>query len=270
MTLARTVRIGPATLHVGDCVNILGRLPSGSVDMVFADPPYGLSNDGTTVRSGRRASVNKGEWDRSRGVQADYAFHFAWIRACRQVLAPNGTIWISGTYHSIHLCGYALQVQGWRVLNDIAWFKPNAPPNLGRRMFTASHETLIWASKRRSARHVFHYDDMRGGDFADDRLKSPGKQMRSVWSIAPPAKREKQFGRHPTQKPEALLDRVVRASTDPKGVVLDPFVGSGTTGVAALRHGRRFIGIDRCDDYVSRLCVPRLRAEVARLRLDPD
>ncbi len=236
--------------------------------MVFADPPYGLSNDGTSIHSGRRVSVNKGDWDRSRGVGADYDFHFDWIRACGRVLVPDGTLWISGTYHSIHLCGHALQMQGWRILNDIVWFKPNAPPNLGRRMFTASHETLIWASKSTSARHVFHYNAMREGSFPGDRLKSPGRQMRSVWSIPPPAKREKRFGRHPTQKPEALLDRVIRASTDPGSTVLDPFAGSGTTGVAAIRHGRVFIGIDRSEDYLQKLCLPRLNEEFLNPGLD--
>ncbi len=267
-TPAPAFRIGAAALHLGDCIRVLSELPAKSVHMVFADPPYGLSNDGTTVHSGKRVSVNKGLWDRSRGVESDYDFHFRWIRACRRVLVPNGTLWISGTYHSIHLCGHALQMQGWRILNDIVWFKPNAPPNLGRRMFTASHETLLWASRSPSARHVFHYRDMREGAFPRDRLKSPGKQMRSVWSIPPPGKREKQFGKHPTQKPEALLDRVVRASTDPGFTVLDPFAGSGTTGVIALRHGRAFIGIDRSENYLRELCLPRLEAEIASPRLD--
>ena len=231
--------------------------------MVFADPPYNLSNNGYTVHSGRRVSVNKGDWDKSQGVEADFDFHQRWISATRRVLKENGTIWISGTYHSIYACGLALNLQGFRVLNDIAWYKPNAAPNLGRRMFTASHETLIWASKSKKARHTFNYDDMREGDFPKDQLKKPGKQMRSVWSLTTPANWEKRHGKHPTQKPEALLERIVRASTKSGDLVLDPFCGSATTGVAALRTGRRFIGIDQDPAYLNTLAVPRLTDELS-------
>lgn len=231
--------------------------------MVFADPPYNLSNNGYTVHSGRRVSVNKGDWDKSQGVEADFDFHQRWISATRRVLKENGTIWISGTYHSIYACGLALNLQGFRVLNDIAWYKPNAAPNLGRRMFTASHETIIWASKSKKARHTFNYDDMREGDFPKDQLKKPGKQMRSVWSLTTPANWEKRHGKHPTQKPEALLERIVRASTISGDLVLDPFCGSATTGVAALRNGRRFIGIDQDPTYLNTLAVPRLIDELS-------
>lgn len=231
--------------------------------MVFADPPYNLSNNGYTVHSGRRVSVNKGDWDKSQGVEGDFDFHQRWISATRRVLKENGTIWISGTYHSIYACGLALNLQGFRVLNDIAWYKPNAAPNLGRRMFTASHETLIWASKSKKARHTFNYDDMREGDFPKDQLKKPGKQMRSVWSLTTPANWEKRHGKHPTQKPEALLERIVRASTISGDLVLDPFCGSATTGVAALRTGRRFIGIDQDPTYLNTLAVPRLMDELS-------
>ncbi len=154
--------------------------------MVFADPPYNLSNDGTTVHAGRRVSVNKEGWDRSQGAEADFEFHSAWIDACRRLLKSDGTLWVSGTYHSIFACGHALQLLGFRVLNDIAWYKRNPPPNLGRRMFTAAHETLIWASRSAKSRHTFNYDAMRDGDFPGDILKNPGKQMHSVWAITPP------------------------------------------------------------------------------------
>ena len=230
--------------------------------MVFADPPYNLSNDGTSVHAGKRVSVNKGSWDRSQGLEADFEFHSTWIKACRRVLTPDGTIWISGTYHSIYACGYALQLQGWRLLNDVSWYKPNAAPNLGCRMFTASHETLLWAAVSPKSKHCFNYDEMREGDFPKDFIKNPGKQMRSVWAISTPAKREKRFGKHPTQKPEALLDRIVRSSTNAGDTVLDPFIGSGTTGVVALRHGRKFIGIERDREFVSSIAAPRLRDEL--------
>lgn len=256
--------IGNASLYLGDCLDVLASLPESSVDMIFADPPYNLSNGGYTVHAGRRVSVDKGEWDKSRGVVEDFEFHYKWIEACRRVLKPNGTIWISGTYHSIYACGYALQLQGWRILNDIAWYKPNAAPNLGCRMFTASHETLIWASLSKKARHTFNYDEMRNGAFPKDIIKNPGKQMRSVWSITTPQASEKTFGKHPTQKAEAVLERIVLASTNAGDTILDPFSGSATTGVVALRHGRKYIGIDLSAEYTDNLATPRLMQENSR------
>lgn len=255
-------KIGNAALYVGDCIDLMGEMPAQSVNMIFADPPYNLSNNGTSVHAGKRVSVNKGKWDKSKGVEEDFDFHFKWIEQCKRLLDPNGTIWISGTYHSIYACGYALQQQGWRILNDIAWYKPNAAPNLGCRMFTASHETILWASISKKAKHTFNYSEMREGDFPKDIIKNPGKQMRSVWSITTPAKSEKQFGKHPTQKPEALLDRIIRASTNRGDVILDPFSGSATTGVSALRLGRSYIGIDMDQEYTDSLAVPRLKAEI--------
>ena len=256
--------IGDATLYIGNSIEVLASLPEASVSMIFADPPYNLSNDGTTVHAGKRVSVNKGEWDRSKGVAEDFEFHHEWIAQCKRVLNPNGTIWISGTYHSIYACGYALQLQGWRMLNDISWYKPNAAPNLGCRMFTASHETILWASVSKKSKHIFNYADMREGHFPGDIIKNPGKQMRSVWSILTPGKNEKIHGKHPTQKPEALLDRIIRASTNPGDVVLDPFSGSATTGVVALRYGRKYIGIDLSADYIDTFAVPRLTDEISR------
>jgi len=130
-------------LYHGDCIEILKKFPGDFFDMIFADPPYNLSNGGFTVHAGRRVCVNKGDWDKSKGLKKDWEFHLAWISECRRVLKPHGTIWISGTYHSIYQCGFALQVAGFHILNDIAWYKPNASPNLSCRYFTASHETLI-------------------------------------------------------------------------------------------------------------------------------
>lgn len=230
-----------------------------SVDMIFADPPYNLSNGGTSVHAGKRVSVNKGDWDKSIGPEEDFEFHRKWIESCRRVLKKDGTIWISGTYHSIYACGYALQLLNFRILNDIAWFKPNAAPNLGCRMFTASHETLIWASKTKKSKHTFNYKLMKEGDFSSDFIKKPGKQMRSIWSITTPAKSEKIFGKHPTQKPTTLLERIILASTNPGDLVLDPFAGSATTGVSAVNLGRKFIGIDSNAKYLEDLAIPRLK-----------
>ena len=247
-----------SALYQGDCVEVMNSLPEKSIDMIFADPPYNLSNDGYTVHAGKRVSVNKGTWDKSAGTENDFTFHQKWIEACKRVLKDDGTIWISGTYHSIYACGYALQLQDFRMLNDIAWYKPNAAPNLGCRMFTASHETLIWASKSKKSKHTFNYSAMREGNFPGDMIKNPGKQMRSVWSIITPSKSEKLYGKHPTQKPLKLLDRIVLSSTNPGDVVLDPFCGSSTTGVAAILNNRKFIGIDLDDKFLTDLSTPRL------------
>jgi site-specific DNA-methyltransferase (adenine-specific) len=160
--------------------------------MIFADPPYNLSNGGFTVHAGRMVSVNKGDWDKTEGFEDDYRFHYSWLTACRRVLKSHGTLWVTGTYHSIYQCGHALQALNYHILNDIAWFKPNASPNLSCRFFTASHETLIWARKDKKAKHTFNYGEMKNGAWPADQLKKPGTQMRSVmgnWH-APPRRKE--------------------------------------------------------------------------------
>jgi len=244
-------------LYHGDSLRILAQLPENSVDMVFADPPYNLSNGGFTVHAGRMVSVNKGIWDISKGFEEDYEFHYRWLEACRQVLKPEGTLWVSGTYHSIYQCGHALQSLGYHILNDISWFKPNASPNLSCRFFTASHETLIWARKDKNAKHTFNYDLMKEGNWPEDQLKKPGLQMRSVWAMGTPRPEEKKYGKHPTQKPLDLLKRIVLSSTKKGDVVLDPFTGSSTTGLAAVAHGRKFIGIDLEKKYLD-LSIKRI------------
>jgi len=231
-------------LVYGDSFEIMPSIPSESFDLIFVDPPYKLSNDGFTCQSGKKVSVNKGEWDKSEGFEKDFQYHLKWISECKRLLKPNGTIFISGTYHNIYLCGYALLLNDWHILNDISWFKPNASPNLSGRMFTASHENLIWAKKSKSAKQTFNYNLMREMDFPRDQLKAAGKQMRSVWSISTPQSSEKTFGKHPTQKPLALLARIILAATNEGDVVFDPFMGSGTTGVAAKKLKRSFKGIE--------------------------
>lgn len=247
------------TLYHGNSIDILQQLPENSIDMIFADPPYNLSNGGFSVHAGKMVSVNKGDWDRSKGFKDDYEFHYKWLEACRRVLKPEGTIWLSGTYHSIYQCGHALQSLNFHILNDIAWFKPNASPNLSCRFFTASHETLIWARKDKKAKHHFDYQLMKNGEWAEDAIKKPGLQMRSVWSIHPPQKWEKTFGKHPTQKPVALLKRAILSSTKPGATILDPFTGSSTTGIASKMIGKRkFIGIDMEKNYLD-LSIKRWR-----------
>ena len=239
-----------AVIFNNDCLEVLLYIPENSTDMIFADPPYLLSNNGFTCQNGKMASVNKGKWDKSSGFEIDTLFHNEWIAACRRILKPEGTIWISGTYHSIYQCGYLLQKNNFHILNDIAWFKPNASPNLSCRFFTASHETLIWARKDKKAKHTFNYEKMKDGLFPEDKLKKENTQMRSVWSIPKPGTGEKEKGKHPTQKPLDLLKRIVIASTKENDVVLDPFCGSGTTGVACKDIGNRFfIGIEIEEKY---------------------
>lgn len=231
------------TLYHSDCLKVLQELKENSVDMLFADPPYRLSNDGVTCVGGEMVSVNKADWDRSEGTQLDYRFYLRWIRACRRVLKPGGTIWIIGSYHSIYMCGFALQWTGFHILNDICTYHTNAPPNLSCKVFTASHETLIWAVKDGDAQYTFNYELMKNGKW-DDALKRPNKQMRSVWAIGRARKSEREFGRYPTQKPIRLIERVILASTNEGDLIVDPFTGTSTTGIVARRYDRKFIGID--------------------------
>ncbi len=239
------------TLYNGDSLEIMSRLPDNCIDMIFADPPYMLSNDGFSCQNGKMVSVNKGKWDKSKGFEDDLLFHEAWLKQCHRVLKPEGTLWVSGTYHSIYQCGFLVQKLGYHILNDIAWFKPNAAPNLSCRFFTASHETLIWARKDKKAKHIFNYDAMKNGNFPEDPMKKNETQMRSVWSIPTPSPSEKEFGKHPTQKPLALLKRIVAASTNEGAIILDPFNGGGTTGIASKILGKRqYIGIDMNKEYL--------------------
>ncbi len=241
----------------GDCLEILPAMPEGCVDLIFADPPYFLSNDGITCHAGRMVSVNKGQWDRSRGPDGNHEFNRAWLAACQRVLKPNGTIWVSGTAHVIHSVGFAMQQLGFKLLNDISWVKPNPPPNLSCRYFTHATETIIWAAKSKRSRHTFHYKLMR--------QLAGGRQMKSVWEIPAPGADEKQFGKHPTQKPVALLKRILIASSNEGDLVLDPFMGSGTTLVAALRCGRSAVGIEIDPKYVS-MAIQRLDTPLGNRR----
>lgn len=237
-------------LYHGDSLLLLKDIPDHCIDMVFADPPYYLSNGGFSIHAGKMVSVNKGKWDESKGFLNDLAFFENWITEVKRVLKPNGALWISGTYHSIYLCGYALAKNDYKILNDISWYKPNAAPNLSCRYFTASHETLLWAAPSKNSKHTFNYDLMKNGEWSDDKMKSPNKQMRSVWAINTPAAWEKVHGKHPTQKPYKLLERIILSSTNAGDLVLDPFAGSSTTGIAAVKHGRKYVGFDMEKDYL--------------------
>lgn len=210
--------------------------------MIFADPPYHLSNGGISVQSGKMVSVNKGDWDKSKGYETDYLFDKTWLSACRDKLKSDGTIWISGTYHNIFTIARCLVELGFRILNCITWVKTNPPPNLSCRYFTHSTECILWARKEPKVSHYFNYELMR--------KINGGKQMRDVWRLPAIAPWEKTCGKHPTQKPLCVLSRIIQASTRPGAWVFDPFTGSSTTGIAANLFGRRFLGIDNSVDFL--------------------
>jgi site-specific DNA-methyltransferase (adenine-specific) len=243
-------------LYHGNCLELLdaiaAKYPEGRFDCIFADPPYFLSNGGITCHAGRMVKVDKGDWDKSRGPELNHEFNLEWLRRCQRVLKPNGTIWVSGTLHVIFSIGYAMQQLGFKILNDITWEKPNPPPNLSCRYFTHSTETVIWAARDERSKHRFNYDLMR--------QTNGGKQMKTVWTMTAAGGDEKTHGKHPTQKPVALVERCLLASTDEGDFVLDPFLGGGTTAVAAIRLGRRFAGSESDAEHAS-LATRRTDAE---------
>jgi site-specific DNA-methyltransferase (adenine-specific) len=248
-------------LYQGDSLVFLEQVhrkyPNGAFDLIFADPPYFLSNDGITCHAGKMVSVNKGEWDKLKDVDQMHAFNKTWLSACKEALKPNGSIFVSGTSHVIHSVGFAMQQLEFKLLNDITWVKPNPPPNLCCRYFTHASETILWAAKSKRSKHKFNYSLMR--EIAGQ------KQMKSVWydikwdetdvqvllEIMPPGRDEKVFGKHPTQKPIKLLERLIMAASDKNDLVFDPFMGSGTTAVAARNLGRRCVGCELDSDFVS-------------------
>ena len=237
----------------GDSFKVLNNIKEKSIDMIFADPPYFLSNGGISVHSGKQVSVNKAKWDMGYDLQKKHEFNKEWIRLCKRVLKDNGTIWISGTMHNIYSVGMALEEEGFKIINNITWKKLNPPPNLACRCFTHSTETILWAKKDiKKANHKFNYDLMK--------KLNDGKQMKDVWEGSLTSKTEKKYGKHPTQKPEYLLERIILASTKKGALVLDPFNGSGTTGVVAKRLGRKYIGIDNVKKYLN-ITVKRLENE---------
>ncbi|MDE2355286.1 MAG: site-specific DNA-methyltransferase [Alphaproteobacteria bacterium] len=245
------------TILTADCLDAMAGLPAGSVDMVFADPPYNLQLGGELLRpDNSRVDAVDEDWDRFDSFEAYDAFTKAWLGACRRLLKPEGTLWVIGSYHNIFRVGQAVQDAGFWILNDVIWRKTNPMPNFKGTRFANAHETLIWAARGRGAgRYTFNYDAMK---MANDEV-----QMRSDWSL-PICSGEERIKdatgakAHPTQKPEALLHRVILSSTRPGDLILDPFFGVGTSGAAAKRLGRRFIGIEKEPRY----------ADLARTRID--
>ena len=281
-------------LYHGNCFEMLDAIAlkysNGRFDAIFADPPYFLSNGGITCHAGKMVKVDKGDWDKSQGPVLNHEFNLEWLRRCQRVLKPNGTIWVSGTHHVIFSIGFAMQQLGFKILNDIAWEKPNPPPNLSCRYFTHSTETILWAAKNEKSKHVFNYQEMR---------KVTGKQMKTVWrqnsfqssvssvqsdesntenlklgtaspgnvwTMSAPGGDEKQHGKHPTQKPVALIERCLLASTNEGDLVLDPFLGGGTTAVAAVRLRRACIAIEMDMNHVA-LAAKRCDREIVSIWL---
>lgn len=229
------------SLMKGDCLTLIPTIEK-TIDMVFADPPYFLSNDGLTVKNGRVQSVNKGQWDKLISDDNAYTFTYEWLSAVREKMADNATIWVSGTHHNIFTLGRILPELGFKILNVITWEKTNPPPNFSCRFFTHSTEFIIWARKHSKVPHHYDYDLMK-------KLNND-KQMKDVWRLPAIAKWEKSCGKHPTQKPLALLAQIILASTKKDAIILDPFAGSATTGIASNVLGRQFIGIDKEEEYL--------------------
>ena len=229
-------------LH-GDALLLLKKIEPQSIDMIFADPPYFLSGDGITCSGGKMVSVNKGKWDEKISIKEKHQFNKKWIKECKKVLKDDGTIWISGTMHNIYSIGMALEEEGFKIINNITWKKLNPPPNISCRAFVHSTETVLWAKKDISkAKHKFNYDVMK-------KLNN-NKQMKDVWETSLTKPSEKKCGKHPTQKPIELLEKIILASTDENDLILDPFNGSGTTGIVANRLKRKYIGIEKEKEYL--------------------
>ena len=229
------------TLLAGDCTQLLQEF-TFHFDMIFADPPYFLSNGGISVQSGKVVCVDKGEWDKADSLAEVDAFNKKWLTLCREKLKENGTIWISGTYHNIFSVAHTLTELGFKILNVITWAKTNPPPNISCRYFTYSTEFVVWARKSPNVPHYYNYELMK-------RLND-NKQMTDVWRLPAIARWEKACGKHPTQKPLALLVRLILASTQEGAWILDPFAGSSTTGIAANLLNRRFLGIEQEPDFL--------------------
>lgn len=247
------------TLLHGNSIDLLSAFDF-EFDMIFADPPYFLSNNGFSVQSGKMVSVNKGDWDKSQGFIEDNEFNKQWLSLCREKLSDKGTIWVSGTFHNIFSVAQQMTELGFKILNCITWQKSNPPPNLSCRYFTHSTEFILWARKSNKSKHYFNYDLMKE--------INGGTQMRDVWTLPAIAKWEKSCGKHPTQKPLPLLARIILASTEEKSWILDPFAGSSTTGIAASLLGRRFLGVDQDKSFLEMSKSRRLEIEDASLKLE--
>lgn len=239
----------------GDSFEILPKF-NNEFDLIFADPPYFLSNDGLSIQSGKIVSVNKGIWDKGKNINEIDDFNLKWLDLAKSALKDSGSIMVSGTYHNIFSIGNALQKLGYKILNIITWQKTNPPPNFSCRYLTHSTEQIIWARKSEKHKHIFHYELMKflNGD----------KQMKDVWEFPAIAPWEKTCGKHPTQKPLALLVRLILMASDSKSVICDPFAGSATTGIAANLLGRNFVGIEKEQEFIKIALARKAKLEIEK------
>lgn len=246
------------TLIQGDCVETLSKFNFG-FDMVFADPPYFLSGGGISYQSGKIVCVDKGDWDKPRTPEEMDSFNLKWLSAVRDHMKPEATIWISGTHHNIFSVQQQLLKLGFKILNVITWAKTNPPPNISCRYFTYSTEFIIWARKSQKTPHYYNYELMK--------QLNDGKQMTDVWRMPAIGQWEKSCGKHPTQKPLGVLARLIQASTKPGAWILDPFSGSSTTGIAANLLGRKFLGLEINNEFLSMSRSRREEIESLDIRL---
>ena len=238
-----TNETGSFSLINADTFKELKKFTNKTFDMIFADPPYFLSSDGITCSGGKMVSVNKGDWDRTLTQEDKHIFNKKWIGECYRILKDTGTIWISGTLHNIYSIGMALEEEGFKILNNITWQKTNPPPNLACKTFTHSTETILWARKDlKKVKYTFNYEVMK--------QMNGNKQMKDVWTTSLTKTSEKKQGKHPTQKPLEILDKIILASTKENDLILDPFCGSSTTGISAVKLNRKYIGIDNKKEYL--------------------
>jgi len=226
----------------GDCLNLMKKIPDETISLIVTDPPYFLSNNGITCKSGKMVSVNKGDWDKKNSIQEVDEFNEQWLSECKRILKKDGTMWVFGTSHNIFSIGYLLRKLEYKILNTITWVKKSPPPNLSCRVFTHSTEIVIWSKKSEKSKQTFNYSLMKE--------INGGKQMKDVWVFGRPLKIEQRHGKHPTQKPEDLVERIVKSSSNSNDIVLDLFCGSGTTGVVSVRNKRYFVGIDLEKEYL--------------------
>lgn len=221
-------------LYNEDCIEVLKKLKPNSVDLIFADPPYFLSNGGKSIHSGKVVSVNKGEWDKKENYEDTILFTKNWINGCFKVLKFGGSIWVSGTVHNIFEVKNALDEAGFKIINIVVWHKSDPPPLIYKNKLRFSYELIIWASK--GFKHIFNYEYM---------FKINNGELEDVWTIPAVQMNEKKFGYHPTQKPEELLERIIKSSSNEGDTILDPFMGSGTTCYVAKKLNRKYIGIEK-------------------------
>lgn len=225
-------------LYNDDCIKIMKTFPDKCIDMIFADPPYFLSNNGKSIHSGKIVSVNKGDWDKKENYEDVDTFTFNWLSQCVRIMKDGATIWVSGTQHNIFDVQRNMNKLGLKTINIIIWHKIDPPPLIYKNKFKFSYEFIIWASKGKNK--TFNYDEM---------FSINNEEMHDVWNLPAVQMSEKKFGYHPTQKPECLLERIIKSSTKPSDIVLDPFMGSGTTPFVAKKLKRRFIGIEKENKY---------------------